>query len=186
MISLSFVSLLALDFKLNHSYLMALLCVSMLVVSSRSMWIQCSWGMLNEQPRRIDLGWYFSMGRKVSVLLQYGLLRRPPNVQASDCICLKNLILPLTGSESSPNGHLSFGFSLLCLPKVMFLWSVGLLCGNWNHSFYIYHKTALRGCAFQSQPSQAWTESKNDSNSPPLSCNTNTLHYVKLTLPLPI
>lgn len=33
---LSFVSLLALDFKLNHSYLMALLCVSMLVVSSRS------------------------------------------------------------------------------------------------------------------------------------------------------
>lgn len=155
MVSLSFVSLLALDFKLNHSYLMALLRVSMLVVCSRSVWIQCSLRMLNEQPRRIDLGWYFSMGRKVSVLLQYSLLRRPPNVQASDCVCLKNHILPLAGSESSPNRHLSFGFSLLCLPQVMFLWFVGLLCGNWNHSFYIYHKTAIRGCVFWSQPSQA-------------------------------
>lgn len=77
------------------------------------------------------------------------------NIQCLICICLKNLILPLAGSESSPNRHLSFGFSLFCLPQVMFLWFMGLLHRNCNHSFYIYHKTAVGGCVFQSQPSQA-------------------------------
>lgn len=155
MVFLSFVSLLALDFKLNHSYLMALLCVSMLVVSSRSVWNQCSWRMLNEQPRRIDLDWYFSMGRKVSVLLQYSLLKRPPNVQAPDLHMLEKSH-PASCREWIQSQQT---FILWLLPAVsatsnVFVF-VGLLPRNWNHSFYIYHKTAIRGCAFWSQPSQA-------------------------------
>lgn len=168
---------------------MTLLHVSMLAVSSRSVWIQCSWRMLNEQHRRMDLGWYFSMGRKVSVLLQLQSFK-----EASKCTSIwfsyawKNLSLHFAGCESTPNRHLSFGFSLLCLPQVMFLWFVGLLCRNCNHSFYIYHETVWL-CSLVTAKS-GWTESKNDPNSPPFgtqfhSVATPTLHYVKLTLPLP-
>lgn len=155
MVSLSFVSLLALDFKLNHSSWWLYFVLACLLSPLGKCEFQCSWRMLNEQPRRIDLGWYFYMSRKVSVLLQYSLLKRPPNVQASDLRMLEKSHPALGGIESSPSRHLSFGFSLLCLPQVMFSWFVGLPPRNWNHSFYIYHKTAIRGCAFWSQPSQA-------------------------------
>lgn len=132
---------------------MALLCVSMLVVSSRSVWIRCSWRMLNEQPRRLDLGWYFSIGRKVSASIQSS-----KEASKSTSIWLvyawKISSCLLQGVNPVPTDIYPLASPCCVCHKECF-------CGLWDclqgpKSLLLHiSQTAIRGCAFRSQPSQA-------------------------------
>lgn len=147
---------------------MALIHVSMLVVYSRSGWIQCSWMILNKQLRRRDFSWYFSTGRKVSVLLQYGLPERPKKYSSIWLVYVWK-ISPVSCREWIQSQRACYSLASPCR-----VYHKKYFCGLWDCSLgaeitcftYIIELLLLAEHFVHSQA--GWTRSKNKPSSSPL------------------